>query len=455
MAGIGFELRKVLGKGGLGTSAGAALTGLIIVAGPWLLSSLTIFVIRFLGPEFGLDPEGLFQAGIIYCFALSLFLFSGVHFWFTRLAADLLWLQRAPEAHTRLWQFIGWTALGAAGLGLGLSFWLPLPSLADPLGFRLALTGLFVAINILWLMMLFVSLLRRYLAVSFVYLLGMAASIGLVLAWAKTGGPAGALAGFATGHLLIFVSLAGLALKEIGFKKPAPDQKGLLWYLRRYGLLILSGSLFFAGQWLDKFWFWFVHGSPVEGSGFRLFPAYDLAVYIAGLTIIPGLAFFVIYVETAFYQALQKFIHALSHRPIKAIHQLKFHLIKEMKHQLKTQALFQGIISCLSLAVVWAVLPEPQFGPTALAILAWFCLLLVMTMLNFLYYFEFYPEALTGALTFFFGTLVLTPLAAALGLDLPGLSFAVAALLGAGVSLALLLHSSLDLEKRIFRRSAQ
>jgi uncharacterized membrane protein len=42
VAGIGFELRKVINKGKLTESFGATLTGIMVVAGPWLMSILTI-----------------------------------------------------------------------------------------------------------------------------------------------------------------------------------------------------------------------------------------------------------------------------------------------------------------------------------------------------------------------------------------------------------------------------
>ncbi len=50
MAGIGFELQRVLKQGGMTGVFKVALAGIIIVAGPWLISILGIFSLsRFAG----------------------------------------------------------------------------------------------------------------------------------------------------------------------------------------------------------------------------------------------------------------------------------------------------------------------------------------------------------------------------------------------------------------------
>ena len=94
MAGIGFELQRVLRKGGIGSFVKVALSGIMIVAGPWLLSIVGIFLIgRF--ADFTLqEGRGLFMGVIIYSYAFSLFIFGGSHYIFTRLLSDLIYLEK-------------------------------------------------------------------------------------------------------------------------------------------------------------------------------------------------------------------------------------------------------------------------------------------------------------------------------------------------------------------------
>ena len=52
MAGIGFELQRVLRKGGIGSFLQVALAGAMITAGPWLLSVGGIFFIGRISAPF-------------------------------------------------------------------------------------------------------------------------------------------------------------------------------------------------------------------------------------------------------------------------------------------------------------------------------------------------------------------------------------------------------------------
>ena len=97
MAGIGFELRKVMGRGGIGSFLRAAFAGIMIVAGPWILSVIGINIIQRL-PGLSLGPLAYFAAAVIYCYAWSLFLFGGFHFLFTRIVADKLYEKKEGEA---------------------------------------------------------------------------------------------------------------------------------------------------------------------------------------------------------------------------------------------------------------------------------------------------------------------------------------------------------------------
>ncbi|HEB10082.1 MAG TPA: hypothetical protein ENI06_02575, partial [Spirochaetales bacterium] len=102
MAGIGFELQRVLRKGGMTSFLQVALSGVIIVAGPWLLSIIGIFLIsRFAG--FALkEGASLFMGVIIYSYAFSLFIFGGTHYVFTRFISDLIYLEKKEESAAAL-----------------------------------------------------------------------------------------------------------------------------------------------------------------------------------------------------------------------------------------------------------------------------------------------------------------------------------------------------------------
>lgn len=92
MAGIGFELRKLLKKDTLvGLLQAYAFAG-IIGSGPWVLSILGILIIGLLSsavvvPSFLVTQ---FQTSVTYLIAISLVLSGGLQLGFTRFVSDRL-----------------------------------------------------------------------------------------------------------------------------------------------------------------------------------------------------------------------------------------------------------------------------------------------------------------------------------------------------------------------------
>ena len=108
MAGIGFELRKVISRGNFGSFVKAAISGIMIVAGPWLVSILSLTVVaRFFAGTYAEAPT-LFLAVLVYGYAGSLIVAGGFHYLFTRLIADLLYEKKEREScyHLVLWNLV-------------------------------------------------------------------------------------------------------------------------------------------------------------------------------------------------------------------------------------------------------------------------------------------------------------------------------------------------------------
>ena len=115
MAGIGFELRKVISTGGLGSFLKAAFSGIMIVAGPWLFSIVGITIIqRFISQMSGSNI--LFTGTVIYSYAWSLVFYGGLHFVYTRIVADFLFLKQEAKAAGALVSFLLIIILSSAAI---------------------------------------------------------------------------------------------------------------------------------------------------------------------------------------------------------------------------------------------------------------------------------------------------------------------------------------------------
>lgn len=447
MAGIGFELRRVIGKGGLSRSVGAALSGMFIVAGPWLMTILAFFFI---------SAAGAFQVAVIYAYAFSICLFSALHHHFTRLVADLIWENRHAEASAWLLRVLAFVVAASALIGAAAVAALPLRFGGGEILYRMACVVLFVAVNAMWVVMLYVSLLRRYGAILGVFAAGLTVSVLLVKLWGE-GNPGGALFGYAVGHAFTAAALVALSLGRYPSAPGKADFRLFFAYGRRYVFLILSGAFFYAGQWADKFFFWISRGEAVAGTPFRLFPAYDVPVFAAGLSIVPGLVYFIVYSETEVYASIRRFLGSLTHETLGRIKAAKARLRTDLRRELRDQSLFQLAVSSVALVVVFATVRDEAARTVYVAALAGaFVQYTLMTLLNFLYYFELYAESMAAALVFLVLNAVAVPLAHTLLPFLPpGVGFFGAGSIAVIAAYRLLLSAVPDMDRRIFLRTVR
>jgi polysaccharide biosynthesis protein PelG len=80
----------------------------------------------------------------------------------------------------------------------------------------------------------------------------------------------------------------------------------------RYPTLFWIGVLYNLGAWIDKviFWYWPSTSTPIIGI-LRSSVVYDLPVFLAYLSIIPGMAIFLVRIETDFVEFYDGFYNAV------------------------------------------------------------------------------------------------------------------------------------------------
>src|SRR5262245_55630014 len=173
MAGIGFELRKLLERESLTGVVQAYAYAAIISSGPWVLSIIGILVVGFLSasavtPAFGITQ---FQVSVTYLIAGSLILTGPVQLAFTRFVADRVFEKQTeavlPNFNGMLLAVV--LVAGLAALPVVL-FLFPGESVVYRL---LMLTG-FVQLAGIWLATVLLSGLKQYKQIVGVYALGYA-----------------------------------------------------------------------------------------------------------------------------------------------------------------------------------------------------------------------------------------------------------------------------------------
>jgi uncharacterized membrane protein len=372
----------------------------MVVAGPWLMSILTIAVLFQVFEFRGLALGDLFIGVVVYSYAISLVVFTGVHMLFTRILADKIWEDKHGEASTFLMSFSIILTLVTGALGFSLVFFWDLSFLGEiELLFKLSAVSFFVFLNLFWVLMLFISLLRWYGRILMVFAFGMIASVVMAYYLSEPWGVGGGMLGFALGHGLVI-----LVLYLFSFQAYPPanvlGQGEFIWKtFKKFWPLVAAGGLFQVGQWLDKMMYWFLQNPDI--SGIRLYPAYDTAVYLANLSLIPGLVFFVIVSETRFYSVLNRFLVSIIKAPYAAIQRKKVTLLRSLDQNLRDQGAFQAMVTVILILISDQIGALFQLDPLVLrlAFLTAYLLLFFLTIMNFMYYFEYYKMAATVSLT--------------------------------------------------------
>lgn len=308
MAGIGFELRKLMHRDTyIGTLQAYGYAGLIS-SGPWVLSILGILILGFISTHG--QSERLFisqfQTSVTYLIAGSLILSGSLQLAFTRFIADELFFDRdevvIPSFHTALFVM---TLFSGCIATIAVTWGMPQQDVL----YRVLMSSGFVILSNIWVATTLLSGLKAYRAILWVFAIAYALVVGQGY-WLQDFGLNGLLFAFVSGHLLLLCGLCVVLyrgypthyLLDFRFLKP-----GKLYYS-----LVLSGIFYNLGVWVDKLIFWFHPATSVAIIGpLRASLIYDLPIFLAYLSIIPGMAVFLVRMETEFVEYYDKFYNAV------------------------------------------------------------------------------------------------------------------------------------------------
>jgi len=405
MAGIGFTLRKIYNKGDISSLIQATLSGIMIVAGPWLISIVTLTILSQMVFNLVQIDSGVFISSLVYSYAVGLVVFGGEHFIFTRLVADKIYIDQERDGAGIMVHHLIVISLLILVVTIPFSMTLA-PEIPYLNLYRAGLVLLFLSINQIWLVMVFNSLLKWYIRIAFVYTLGMGFSIWGAFYLSSRYGTAGAVLSLALGHF--FISL-GLQVLSYTAYRPTNIWRGQWenWkYYRKFFLLMATGIVYNASIWIDKFLAWILLGTPIPGTPFLMFQAFDLAVFFANLTIIPGLFYFVVFFETDYFVYLKRFLLQLNQSTLRRINQAKWVLVNTTKNHIRELMLLQGVL-CLTLIGFIPQLDQFFFqGQTPVSIILFTLVgalfhLLFLTILNLMFYLEMFGATLSLSLIFF------------------------------------------------------
>ncbi|MGZ2745444.1 exopolysaccharide Pel transporter PelG [Burkholderia stagnalis] len=297
MSAIGIKLRRLARHNSLlGIMRAYAYAGLV-GAGPWIWSIVGILLVGLLGAS-PLLPNAIvsdFQVSATYLIAASLIVTGPMQLMLTRFTSDRLFDKQLDAIVPNFTGALLAVTAGAIVLGLlaaGFVF-----DAQRELYRALMVTG-FVLLCDIWIASVFLAGLKQYSGILRAFFAGYAVTTVAAVAL-KHFGLEGLLYGFVLGQTLLLL----LLLTRIygGFPATRVISFDLFRRVNRYPTLMLIGLLYNVGIWIDKIMFWYAPGSGQAVVGpLHASVIYDIPIFLAYLAITPGMAVFLLRVETEF-----------------------------------------------------------------------------------------------------------------------------------------------------------
>ncbi|RMA97661.1 exopolysaccharide Pel transporter PelG [Hydrogenothermus marinus] len=439
MAGIGFELRKILKKNKISSLFEAYGYAAILSAGGWVISILAIILVGLINISiYGNSADIIkFQVSVTYLISLSLIL-SGFHqLVFTRFVADRIYEGKEEEIVPN---FFGILTLNTA-LSLLFSIIYIYLFLKDVKNIYFVTTFLFslILLSNLWIINILAISVKKYryvvLSYFFSYLLIIVFSyfIGYF-------GLAYLLISFFLGNLILFILLLYLILKNYQFFEVLSFD--FIKAYKQYFPLALAGFFFNLGIWADEYIFWY---SPLTGEDIigkiRSSVVYDLPLFLAYLSIIPGMAVFFLRLEADFAEYYEKYFKGVVEgATLETLVRFKEQMIDIVRISIKEAIVLQGIFNIIlyiTAPLIFSIfnLPSAAIPLFYIDMIATQLQLLVMNILAILFYLDRRYE-----------TLIITIIMAVFNIILPIITIILGPYYyGYGTALAMLIASTIGL----------
>ncbi len=450
MAGIGFQLQKLIEDESFLKKAKAYIFASIITSGPWILSIICLGLIGFLSGKFTPGERfSVISITIVYTFAFSLIFTGPVQFVLTRYLADKEYLKQKEKMLSAL--------ISALIISLIISLSLSVPWYVMSEGsvqYKLSGIILFAIVCSIWTMMDFLSCSKNYTGIISAFAIGSLMSLIFSPILGTYFGSDGSLIGYTIGQSFILLALLYYIIKEFPYN--GFYNREFFTYFRLFPYILFTGLFYNLGLWIDKLMGWFIYGETIFGN-FKGYSVYDTPIFIAYLIIIPSLAYFLIQSETTFFLAHRRFFDSISHEGLQNILQYKEDLMGILKNSIAKLFTIQFISSLIGF--IFADFIGNWFGMTSQSITILRVLffaagaqVLFLYIIIFLMYFDLSQAGFYLVAMFFGLNCSLNLLHAYYPFAPMGTAYLVSIVLSLLTGLGLLLYSISDIEYSIFMR---
>ncbi len=439
MAGIGFRLQKLLKRESLLSVLKAYGYSAVIGAGSWVIAVSGLVITASIVKELLIYKNQVIQflTTSTYLFALSLIYTGFFQLYFSRYIADRIFEKKLDKILPNI--------IGMIVFTIFLGFFLILPSFfileGTSLTYKLLFIFSFLVLSGIWILNVVLSALKnyRYIFYSFAISYFIVFVLSLIFAYLNFG-LEGLLSAFLIGHAALFFFLLFIIAFE--FSSDRFIDFDFLKKERIYKSLVFTGFFLNLALWIDKIIFW-LH--PETGdriiSVLKASYFYDLPMFLAYMGIIPGMALFLLRLETEFAQKYDEYyfavreggtLNSIEEKRIEMILTAKTSILEVFKGQLIFTLLFiifaEPIFKFVGIPIIYI----PTFN---IAIIGTWLLIFLLSILTILFYLDRRKETLILSILFAFLNGILSFISIILGFEFTGLGFVFACLITSIVAL--------------------
>ncbi|WP_304544933.1 exopolysaccharide Pel transporter PelG [Sulfurimonas microaerophilic] len=433
MAGIGFELRKILREDRLLSLGKVYGYSAILSSGPWVISIVAIILVGFINlSHFGEVKDAFrFQVVITYAIALasSLIITGILQLPFTRYIADLIFRNKDDEILPSYFGaiFLAW--------GLGLIFIVPLYIwvFSDmPPSFIVGTVLTFLVLCGVWISSILAASLKYYSQVVWAYLLSYTFIVAVSYAYGSSIEMLVYI--FFTGNAILFTILMSLIIKSY----PSTIFMKLNFFLDHnfYWTLGIAGLSYNLGAWIDKFIFWYhpATGHAIIGK-LHASVVYDMPIFLAYLSILPGMAIFFFRLEADFAEKYDLYYDAVrSGGTLGLIKKYKNDMTSIVRHAIHEIIMVQGIVDIILFLTADKLFAALNISTLYLGLFYILTIgamlqLAFMSILAILYYLDRKKAAMWLSISFFVLNGLLTYLSINMGTTMFGYGYTISLLI--------------------------
>ncbi|MFK7891940.1 MAG: exopolysaccharide Pel transporter PelG [Granulosicoccus sp.] len=454
MAGIGFEIRKYLNDDTFsGTFKAYGFAGLIS-AGPWVLSIAGVMFIGLVGLSIQDEKDivSQFTTSVTWLMGGSLVLTGLLQLVFTRFVADRIFERKERLINPNLFGALFLTTLCSGLIASALAVTI----FSESFGYEVLMAACFVVISNIWIAVIFVAGLKRFKLILNAFAVGYTVTVVFALLLMPFG-LNGLLCGLFLGHVVLLFSMLAIVIPEY----PLVLAVRFDFVKRRFIFpsLIAIGLFYNLGIWIDKLMFWMYTPTSESIVGpLRKSLIYDLPIFLAYLAIIPGMAVFLLRIETDFVQAYDRFFAAVrGNASLQEIEMLGNRMNEAVRDGLLQIIRVQGatilvLIGMGPSIIQWLGLSEQYVHLYYVNLVGVGAQVLMLAVLNVLFYLDKLADALKITALLLLSNTILTGMSLQAGPSYYGYGFGISMVLTALFGIVLLSRELEHIENRTFMR---